>query len=162
SGDMLDTIRADIPVQEIGQFFSEAYNESKPRDWLDKATARFIYSFGERIENNGKVTYGHHPAGACAIVREQHVVAGGNTKIQVAIEYSDGSGNVLVKKSLAEADPALNNSLPRFIASGKRVDNNKGKPVKQFEPYFSDNEHRFDKTEAERDVGVTPVMFYDA
>jgi len=162
SGDTLDTIRPDIPVGEIGQFFTEAYSTTKPMDWLAKATARFVYSFGEQIENDGTVTYGHHPPGACAIVREQHVIAGGATRIQVAIEYSDGTGNVLVKKSQAEPDPALNNGVLRWIASGKTVVNNKGKPVKQYEPYFSDTEHRFDETEAEREVGVTPILFSDA
>jgi len=162
SGDVLDAIRPDIPPQEIGQFFSEAYNESSPKDWLARATARFVYSFGERIEDNGKVTYGHHPAGACAIVREQHVVAGGDAKIQVTIEYSDGGGSVLVKKSQAEPDPALNNVLLRWIASGKTILNNKGKPVKQYEPYFSNTEHSFNEEEAASEVGVTPIMYYDA
>src|SRR5262249_40126379 len=108
------------------------------------------------------VTYGHRPAGVCAILREQHVITGGNTNIQVAIEYSDGGGGVLVKKSQAEPDPDLNDGLLRWIASGKTVLNNKGKPVKQYEPYFSDTEHRFDEIEATREVGVTPIMYYDA
>jgi hypothetical protein len=40
--------------------------------------------------------------------------------------------------------------------------NNKGKAVKQYEPYFSATEHRLDLTEAAGDVGVTPIMYYDA
>jgi len=162
SGDNLRTVPLDIPIIKIEEFFSEpVYDESTPREWLEKATARFFYGFGEHIENNGTVTYGHHPAGACAITREQHVT-GGNTEIQVAIEYSDAGGKVLVKKSQAEPHPVLNDGVLRWIAAGKTVVNNKGKPVKQYEPYFSDTKHRFDATEAQQEVGVTPVLYYDA
>ena len=130
------------------------------------ATARFVYDFGSSVAKDGTVTYCDRPPSACGIVRETHVKAGGATKIQVAIEYSDGMGTVLVKKSQAEPDP---DSMPpdprlRWIASGKTILNNKGKPVKQYEPYFSsvDVEHRFDTAEAESEIGVTPLMYYDA
>ena len=52
------------------------------------------------------------------------------------LEYSDGGGNVLVKKVQAEPEHAGQAPL-RWVASGKTVLNNKGKPVKQYEPYFS-------------------------
>ena len=52
----------------------------------------------------------------------------------------------------------------RWIASGKTILNNKGKPVKQYEPYFCRPAigHRYDAAEAEHEEGVTPVMYYDA
>jgi len=89
------------------------------------------------------------------VQRETHVsrLGGAETRIQVAVEYSDGGGNVLVKKAQAEPDPGSTVGSPplRWIASGKTILNNKGKPVKQYEPYFSDDDHRFDKDEAERE-----------
>src|SRR5262249_39988530 len=90
--------------------------------------------------------------------------SGAAADIQVSVEYSDGHGAVLVTKSQAEPDPELGagNVTLRWIASGKTVFNNKGKPVKLYEPYFSLLEHRYDEAEATNEVGVTPVMYYDS
>jgi RHS repeat-associated protein len=46
---------------------------------------------------------------------------------------------------------------PRWVGSGWTVFNNKGKPVRQYEPFFSDT-HDF---EFGVEVGVSPVLFYD-
>ena len=78
--------------------------------------------------------------------------------LQAAFEYSDGAGTVLGKK--VQAEPEAEGRSLRWIASGKTVLNNKGKPVKQYEPYFSPEVgHRFEEP---REEGVTPVMYYDA
>ena len=80
--------------------------------------------------------------------------------LQVAVEYSDGLGSVLVKKG--QAEPAAGKTALQWIGSGKTVLNNKGKPVKQYEPYPSTTDHRFDQSEAQQDVGVTSIVYYDA
>ncbi|MBE9146936.1 hypothetical protein [Planktothrix mougeotii] len=80
-----------------------------------------------------------------------------NTPLQVAFEYSDGMGTVLVKK--IQAEPETPDGLLRWIATGKTILNNKGKPVKQYEPYFSLSGHRFEEP---TEVGVTPILYYDA
>ncbi len=162
----------DPPPQDLAHFLGRephnpptAYAESLPRRWLDAATTRFVYHFGEVIDGN-VTTYERYPGAAVGISRETHVasLAGGQTKLQVEIEYSDGGGDVLVRKAQAEPDPASNApSRPlRWIKSGKTVLNNKGKAVKQYEPDFSAFEHRFDPGEAAADIGVTPVIYYDA
>jgi hypothetical protein len=46
---------------------------------------------------------------------------------------------------------------PRWVGSGWTVFNNKGKPVRQYEPFFTDT-HRFDFNVR---IGVSPVLFYD-
>ena len=46
---------------------------------------------------------------------------------------------------------------PRWVGSGWTVFNNKGKPVRQYEPFFTDT-HRF---EFDVRIGVSPVLFYD-
>src|SRR5262249_16138681 len=112
------------------------------------------------------VGWGQRPAGAVHILREQHVRAGDATAdIQIAVAYSDAAGAAIVKKTQAEPDPDSTAALQplRWIASGKTVFNNKAKPIKQSEPYFSSptTEHRFDPTEVTQEVGVTPVMYYD-
>ena len=163
SGDSADAVQTDLPAGVVRAFLTSAYDATVPEGWLGAATARFAYDFGEDVDVNGVTTYLHRPASACGIVRERHVQAGA-TDIQVGLAYSDGLGAVLVKKSQAEPDPdsTLTNPPLRWIASGKTVLNNKGKPVKQYEPYFSLSEHRFDPAETATDVGVTPLMYYDA
>src|ERR671937_1350117 len=50
-----------------------------------------------------------------------------------------------------------NSVSPRWVGSGWTVFNNKGKPVRQYEPFFTDT-HRF---EFDVKIGVSPVLFYD-
>jgi len=161
SGESLANLCPDLSTKEVSDFLTKSYEATVPLLWLNGATSRFVYDFGE-IKDNGKITYGHHPASAISIMREQHVnhLQGGKPEIQVAVEYSDGMGAVLVKKVQSESGEG--NSILRWIANGKTILNNKGKPVKQYEPYFSATEHRFDPNEAAREVGVTPVIYYDA
>jgi RHS repeat-associated protein len=166
SGDNLANLPAELTVGEVDAFFTQDYDVTIPRDkWLGNATARHVYDLGEKLED-GRITYGHRPAGVCAILREKHLnqLGGEELKIQVEVEYSDGLGAVLVKKAQAEPDPLdTNGDAPlRWIASGKTILNNKGKPVKKYEPYFSLTDHRFDEDEAANEVGVTPIMYYDA
>ncbi len=142
-------------------FVEEPYNEVQARDWLGNATARHVYYFGETIQD-GKITWAAHPACACGIVRERHVAQlepGENSRLQAAFEYSDGMGSVVVKK--VQAEPETSGQPMRWVANGKTILNNKSKPVKQYEPYFSPPEvgHRFEEP---REEGVTPVIYYDA
>jgi len=136
---------------------------------LGNATARHLYYFGETEETlaDGStfIHWGEHPASACGIVREQHVAqldTGETSPLQLAFEYSDGNGNVLVTK--VQAEPENDGEPLRWIANGKTILNNKGKPVKQYEPYFSKNptgepSHLFAELQQQ---GVTPIMYYDA
>ncbi|MDJ0581480.1 SpvB/TcaC N-terminal domain-containing protein [Crocosphaera sp.] len=146
---------------QLNAFFAEnAYNENQARIWLENATARYVYYFGEQENDDGRTTWGEHPASACSILREQH--SNEDSPIQVGFEYSDGMGTVLVKK--VQAEPEIPNGPLRWIATGKTILNNKGNPVKQYEPYFSQNElgepdHRFEEPQ---EIGVTPILYYDA
>ncbi len=164
-GDNLTNITSDIlnpPHSRITDYFQDPYDEIEARRLLGNATARYVYYMGEE-QRGTQLVYATHPPAAGTILRERHVAQLGqneDSKLQVAFEYSDGMGAVLVKK--AQAEPAEGSAVLRWLASGKTVLNNKGKPVKQYEPYFSSTEHRFDETEAEAETGVTPIMYYDA
>ena len=46
---------------------------------------------------------------------------------------------------------------PRWVGSGWTIFNNKGKPVRQYEPYFSDTHH----FEFAKIKGVSSILFYD-
>jgi RHS repeat-associated protein len=147
-------------LDEVIRFFEAsdyAEAEAEAARWLDLATARHLYDLGDIVRDDGSIAWGQRPAGACTLLRETHASAGPSTLLQAAFEYSDGTGNVLVKKM--QAEPETPGGPLRWIASGRTVLNNKGKPVKQYEPYFSAVQHRFEIPEA---VGVTPVLYYDA
>ena len=151
-----DDALANPNLNTLVHLFSGDYDESKAQELLGNATARHVYYFGQ-TRDDGSVIWGNHPPCACGILREKHVEQDEQSPIQTAFEYSDGMGAVLGKK--AQAEPAPGQSDLRWIASGKTILNNKGKPVKQYEPYFSESGHRFEEP---REVGVTPVMYYDA
>ena len=151
-------------VGAVADFFTgAAFDEAQARRWLGQASARFVYHFGERRDaGDAVIAWSVSPASACCLVREQHEgalanVALNNIPLQASFEYSDGAGQSFVKKLRAE--PASGSSAVRWIASGKTIVNNKGKPVLQYEPYFSEAGHRFEEPVP---VGVTPIMRYDA
>ena len=154
-GDQLADVPLEIPDAELLAFFTGPYNENTARTWLGNATARHIYHFGDD----------QHPACAAGILREKHVAdlpPGEESPLQVAFEYSDGGGTVIVTKAQAEPGPA--GGPLRWIANGRTVLNNKGNPVKQYEPYFSEDangnpDHRFEEPQ---EKGVTALLYYDA
>lgn len=138
-------------------------NEQTAKAWLGNASARFVYHFGEERNVQGIfIKWEGSPAGACGIVRERH--AGKvvldllrENPLQVSLECSDGDGNVLMKK--VQAEPEQEGGPLRWIINGLTVLNNKGKPVKQYEPSFSKQGFGCEPPPAE---GVTPIIYYDA
>lgn len=137
---------------------------------LQRATARFVYDF-EVYQTTGK------PNVVASIVREEHFAKNANSPVQLSFEYSNGTGEVAMVKAQAEPGKAkkvlqnANGSIQiveidtgtalRWIGNGRTIKNNKGNPVKQYEPYFSVNNQYEDYKELV-ETGVTPVLFYDA
>src|SRR5439155_6449993 len=72
------------------------------------------------------------------------------------VSRRDSQGRILIG---ADGHPEMTTGAvtPRWVGSGWTVFNNKGKPVRQFEPFFSDT-HRPD---FDVRVGVSPILFYD-
>jgi RHS repeat-associated protein len=130
---------------------------------LRNATSRHIYHFGEEVQAGG-VAWGRRPAASCAIARERHVASlqpgDPPSPLQVTLEVSDGLGTVLMTRRQAEA--AAGASALRWVVSGKTVVNNKGRPVKQYEPYFSASALGAAGGTLQEEAGVTPLMTYDA
>ena len=96
-------------------------------------------------------------------MREQHVASLRPvlpSPLQIAFECSDGLGTVLMKRSQAEPEQA--GGPMRWIVSGKTILNNKGKPVKQYEPYFTSSARCCAEGDVHEEVGVTPLMYYDS
>jgi RHS repeat-associated protein len=97
------------------------------------------------------------------ITRETHVSdlpAGASSRLHHTLVYSDGFGREAQQKAQAEPGPVPGvgpNVSPRWTGTGWTIYNNKGKPVRQYEPFFSDT-HAF---EFDRTAGVSSVFFYD-
>lgn len=161
----------------VNGFFSTidaASLTTKGKSLLQHATTRFVYDL-EAYKNSGK------PAVVASIVREEHFQKNSNSPIQLSFEYSNGLGQVVMKKVQAEpgmakkveVNPdntysishedtsALNPKQLRWIGNGRSILNNKGKAVKQYEPYFSVIHHYEDMKELV-ETGVTPILYYDA
>lgn len=115
-------------------------------------------------QNNGKPNY------VRTLLRETH--GDPLTRWLEGYAYSDGSGNVIMVKARVEAGKAKRwNSVtktleevdadPRWVGNGRTIFNNKGNPVKQFEPYFSTT-HEYESEDALVESGFSAVMYYDA
>jgi RHS repeat-associated protein len=115
-------------------------------NWADNAKPNFVHTFA----------------------REQHGAA--NPRWQESYAYSNGSGGVAMVKAQAHPGKAFTvnpvgskvevDADPRWVGNGRTVLNNKGKPVKQYEPYFSTT-HEYEDEKVLREIGVTPVLYYD-
>src|SRR5262249_716413 len=86
--------------------------------------------------------------------REKHGAA--NPRWQETYTYSDGSGHVVMRKVQAEPD----GGAPRWVGTGRTVFDNKGNPVKKYEPYFSPTSDYEDEPSIVM-TGVTPILRYD-
>ncbi len=95
------------------------------------------------------------------------------TKLQESYTYFGGGGQEILKKAQAEPGEAkqvnedgsitiIPDTSPnlRWVGNGRVILNNKGNPVKQYEPYFSVHS-AFDDEKEMVELGVTPVIHYD-
>jgi YD repeat-containing protein len=134
---------------------------AEPHAVLQSASTRFLYDLFayQRTMNDAQPS----PTVACAVMREKHMAdlaPEEQGKVQHAFSYSDGLGREVQKKVQAEPGPLEDGGVdqnPRWIGSGWTIFNNKGKPVRKYEPFFTATHHfEFAKT-----AGVSPVLFYD-
>ncbi|MFF5104379.1 SpvB/TcaC N-terminal domain-containing protein [Streptomyces sp. NPDC000134] len=102
------------------------------------------------------------------LAKERHGDPG--SPLRESYTYLDGAGTpALVKSRTAPGEalvpgpdgtPVTVQASPRWTGTGRTVVNNKGLPVKQYEPYFSPT-HAYDPEEAMRTIGSTAIRFYD-
>jgi RHS repeat-associated protein len=171
------TFRADLTQAEIDAFLAHPTGPMASA-LLEESSTRIVYDLLAywREPNATK----RLPAVAATLVRETHAsepVPAEGLRIHVSISYSDGFGRAIQKKVQAEPGPVPqrdavgkiivgpdgqpqmtpNAVSPRWVGSSWTVFNNKGRPVRQYEPFFTDT-HRF---EFDVRIGVSPVLFYD-
>ncbi len=121
------------------------------------ATSRIVYDLS------------HGDTRVATITREQHTIA--NPDLQFSFEYFDGLGQSIQKKVRAEKGDAwkvvagvktmVAGQDPRWVGSGALIRNNKNNPVKKYEEFFSTT-HLNENDEALKQIGVTPIIHYDA
>jgi RHS repeat-associated protein len=169
SGDSFGQFTADLAQPDIDRFINSANPRALAAGLLANATTRIIYDlerFNETRAAHPNDPTKWEPIFSATIVRETHageVLPGQQSKVQVSFSYSDGLGREIQKKVQAEPGPLdLSGPRapvidPRWVGSGWTILNNKGKPVRQYEPFFSAT-HDF---EFANKVGVSSTLFYD-
>jgi RHS repeat-associated protein len=180
-GDLLEDFDADPPLADLQAFMADPHAQAAAL--LGKVTTRIVYDL-ERFQRAGQ------PPFAATLARETHFhdAGGAQTKIQFGFTYSDGFGREIQQKIRAEAgdapqrqadvhlpggdlspgtlildgngNPVMTNTVHRWVGTGRTVFNNKGKLVRQYEPFFSAT-HLFEEEHEMTDTGVSPVLFYD-
>jgi RHS repeat-associated protein len=133
-GDSFDNFTIDLTPAQIQAYFTAPDPRALAVSLLGSATTRIIYVL-EQV-----------PACAAAIARETHgadLAQNQQTKVQLRFIYSDGFGRIAQTKSLVEPGPLDPNDpkspllSTRWVASGAELYNNKGDPVRRYEPFFS-------------------------
>lgn len=138
-------------------------------DTLDDPTTTLEYDLF-RFQTTGKPNFVKTRA------REKHGDA--QTRWQESYSYSDGSGHEVMRKVQAEPGPApeldaeghvirdaggkpvMTATNPRWVGTGRTVFDNKGNPIKKYEPYFS-RTHEYEDDAELVHWGVTPILRYD-
>lgn len=153
-GDTLNGFRPDLTQSEIDAFFNNPKGEAAAL--IMDASTRIIYDVTryQRLGDTSK------PAYAATLARETHAsdpVPADGLKVQVNLSYSDGFGREIQKKIQSEpGEVDGTHTDPRWVGNGWTIFNNKGKPVRKYEPFFS-NTHDFEHKEQ----GVYSTLFYD-
>jgi RHS repeat-associated protein len=172
--------RSGVRLDELGMVMSTFVMGKETENKGDLLDTNFI-EVSDTDRPSGKLEYellnyidGGKPNFVKTLVRETHHFDNIEPVIwQTAYSYSDGSGNEVMRKVQAEPGIALQenedgtvtevDTTPhlRWVGNGRTILNNKGKPVKQYEPYFSITPEYEDAKElVER--GVTPIITYDS
>jgi RHS repeat-associated protein len=180
-GDLLQDFDADPPLADLQAFIADP--RAQAAALLGKATTRVVYDMG-RYQRAAQ------PPFAATLARETHFhdPGGAQTRILISFSYSDGFGREIQKKIQAEpgdapqrqadvplptgdihpgdlvrdADdkPVQGHTQRRWAGTGRTVFNNKDKPVRQYEPFFSVT-HLYEPEREMTDTGVSLVLFYD-
>lgn len=160
AGDEIDMSSTEISAAD----FPSTQLEYHLFEWYDQSTSPGF----------DPSSYKPRPNSILTKVRETHYHQDPlhQTKMQEIYSYFGGSGQEILKKVQAEPGMALQvnpdgstssvNTFPlvRWVGNGRTILNNKGKPVKQYEPYFSVSPG-FDDEKEMVELGVTPLIHYD-
>ncbi|KAL5349644.1 hypothetical protein ACLOAV_004674 [Pseudogymnoascus australis] len=168
-GDSLEGFMPDLSEDKVQEYFDAPLDHLY---LLGSATSRIIYDHWAYYETRHEAS--PQPIWSSTLSRDTHIsqlTKDQQSRVTVGFGYTDGFSRITQAKSQAEPSPLLdtsklaNNSDEKarrtdrhqWVGSGWTIYNNKGNPVRQFEPYFSET-HQF---ESDTRVGVSPVILYD-
>ncbi|MEP7129199.1 MAG: toxin TcdB middle/C-terminal domain-containing protein, partial [Chitinophagales bacterium] len=158
-----------------GDVFDDASIEDSPNDDPTTKLEYTIDNWYKQVSNPlfDPANFQPNPNFVKVSAREKHHFKSNRqletsvSKWQTSFSYSDGSGHEIMKKVPAEPGDVVfedgsvqKNVNPRWVGNGRTYLNNKGKPIKQYEPFFSNTSGYEDS----RDIverGVTPIIHYD-
>ncbi len=169
-GDSFTTFTVDLPQAQIDTFFSATDPHTLAAALLGTATTRIIYNLQQYVESSQAAPTNPaawQPVFAAMLAREIHesdLTKGAVSPVQVNFSYSDGFGREIQKKLQADPGPVTDGGPavnPRWIGSGWTIYNNKGKPVRQYEPFYSNLPTLGHQFEFGTQVGVSPILCYD-
>jgi RHS repeat-associated protein len=161
-GDLLTGFTLDLDEPStVAQFTNPL---SDPGTLLGKATTRILYDINAYLRTARAAQ--PSPAAVYTLARETHVSDLGQpngsaeTQYQFGFVYSDGFGREIQRKARAAPGPLTADGgqvSPRWAGSGWTIFNNKGKPVRRYEPFFSAT----NSFEFAAQTGVSTVLLYD-
>jgi RHS repeat-associated protein len=158
-GDSLAAFDADLTNAAIAAVRADPL--ANPGVLLGNATSRYVYDLFAYMRTRDLAA--PDPPMLYTLARETHVsdlAIGQATRFHHVFVYWDGFGREAQHKAQAEPGPLVDggpNVVPRWVGSGWEIHNNKGKPVRKYEPFFSDTHHFVFDAKA----GVSSVLFYD-
>ncbi|KAJ4032988.1 hypothetical protein NW756_014037 [Fusarium oxysporum] len=172
-GDNLDTFTATLSEDAVRSFVRSP--GASASTLLGGATNRVVYDLFAYFRTRDSDS--PQPSLAATIAREVHASDAATGPLQLGFSYSDGFGRVIQQKTQADPgpgpqrDPKTGEMMvvdgvpqmtstpidPRWIGSGWAIFNNKGSPVRQYEPFFTDTFY-FEYSVV---IGVGSITFYD-
>jgi len=174
---------AAVEVDELGIVTKSAIMGKVSGVINGEAPSAYASSEGDNLEYpSAELSYGfydpttNHPAFVYTKSYAQHFSADSSENRSDYLQeykYFDGSSNPVMVK--VQAEPGLaklrndegsieevdTGTQVRWIGNGRTIINNKGNPVKQYEPYFSVTPE-YEDDPALVEIGITPILFYDA
>jgi RHS repeat-associated protein len=173
-GDSLEDFEPDPDEAVVAAVLADP---TAPQPVLARATTRVLYdAFAFHRTRHQALP---EPTVTCAIARDTHdaeLAPGALSGTHHVLTYSDGFGREIQRKSAAETGPVplrdtggrvvlgadglpltTTTAHPRWVSSGWTIYDNKGQPVRSFEPFFTDHA-RF---ESDVRIGVSAVQFFD-
>jgi RHS repeat-associated protein len=169
-GDSFTTFAADLTATQIDNYYDAADPQALAGNLLGTATTRIVYDvlrFFNTKQASPKDPKQWLPVFASTIARETHVSdlgPGQQSKLRLTFSYSDGLGREIQKKIQAEPGPVVDKGPildPRWVGDGWTIFNNKGNPVRKYEPFFSQLVVKRHQFEFGVQIGVSPILCYD-
>lgn len=158
-GDTLDGFDPDPPDRAVRAYFGDPFEHA--HRLLGRATTRVLYDLDAYRRSQDRAQ--PEPSGVALLARETHdsdLASGQSTLIQRSFTYSDGFAREVQHKSQAAPGP-LEDGGPevrrRWTGSGWTIYDNKSRPVRSYEPFFTATAG----FEFARAAGVSSVLFYD-